>query len=46
VDKPFSSKLIQTIRGIGYLLKVEPSSNKEADDSAGEAIPKDRQPPS
>ncbi|NOU73107.1 response regulator [Paenibacillus sp. LMG 31458] len=46
VDKPFSSKLIQTIRGIGYLLKVEPSSSKEADDSTGEAVPKDGQTPS
>lgn len=46
VDKPFSSKLIQTIRGIGYLLKVEPSSSKETDDSAGESIPNDGQTPS
>lgn len=46
VDKPFPSKLIQTIRGIGYLLKVEPTSSKEADDSIGEAVPKDGQTPS
>lgn len=47
VDKPFSSKLIQTIRGIGYLLKNEPStSSKEVEDTAGEAVPKDRQTPS
>lgn len=37
VDKPFSSKLIQTIRGIGYLLKVDPAqSDKETDDEAAE----------
>lgn len=44
VDKPFSSKLIQTIRGIGYLLKYEPSaSNKEIADAPGETTPKDEQ---
>lgn len=44
VDKPFCSKLIQTIRGIGYLLKREPSkSNKDTTDTYGETTPKDEQ---
>lgn len=31
VDKPFATKLIQTIRGVGYLIKAEPAaSGKEA----------------
>ncbi|NOV02903.1 response regulator transcription factor [Paenibacillus planticolens] len=34
VDKPFSSKLIQTIRGVGYLMKAEPSQTEEADDGS------------
>ncbi|MEC0225985.1 response regulator transcription factor [Paenibacillus alba] len=46
VDKPFSCKLIQTIRGVGYLLKCDSSSsNKDIEDAAGEAPPKDEQKP-
>ncbi|GFZ80774.1 putative transcriptional regulatory protein YkoG [Paenibacillus marchantiophytorum] len=47
VDKSFSSKLIQTIRGVGYLLRYEPSAtDKDADDSTGASLPKDEPKPS
>ncbi|MFC5450766.1 response regulator transcription factor [Paenibacillus aestuarii] len=36
IDKPFSCKLIQTIRGVGYMLKCE-SLNKEDPDAEGTA---------
>ncbi|MBD0382425.1 response regulator transcription factor [Paenibacillus sedimenti] len=29
VDKPFGTKLIQTVRGIGYMLKYEPSDQED-----------------
>lgn len=46
VDKPFSSKLIQTIRGVGYLLRAaSTSSSKEAEDVSDEADLKDEQTP-
>ncbi|SDO68549.1 DNA-binding response regulator, OmpR family, contains REC and winged-helix (wHTH) domain [Paenibacillus sp. yr247] len=46
VDKPFSSKLIQTIRGVGYLLRSGSSStDKDIEDKTGEAVPKDDQKP-
>lgn len=42
VDKPFSSKLIQTIRGIGYLIKVDSAqAPKETEESSG-AAPKEK----
>ncbi|NEW08025.1 response regulator transcription factor [Paenibacillus sp. SYP-B3998] len=44
VDKPFASKLIQTIRGIGYMLKYE-SGNKEAEESGEIALAKDEKNP-
>ena len=38
VDKPFSSKLIQTIRGIGYLIKVDSAqASKETEETPGAA---------
>lgn len=38
VDKPFSSKLIQTIRGIGYLIKVDSAqASKETEETSGAA---------
>lgn len=42
VDKPFSSKLIQTIRGIGYLIKFDSAqAPKETEESSG-AAPKEK----
>ncbi|TXK74834.1 response regulator transcription factor [Paenibacillus sp. N3.4] len=40
VDKPFSSKLIQTIRGIGYMIKYD------LEEAAGQDLNRDGQPPS
>ncbi|MDU0204996.1 MULTISPECIES: response regulator transcription factor [Paenibacillus] len=43
VDKPFSSKLIQTIRGIGYLIKVDPAqAPKETDEASGGTATKEK----
>jgi DNA-binding response OmpR family regulator len=42
VDKPFTTKLIQTIRGIGYMLKYEPS-NKECEETDDPETPSDEQ---
>ncbi|MEW9701017.1 response regulator transcription factor [Paenibacillus sp. SI8] len=42
VDKSFPSKLIQTIRGIGYMLKYEPT-DKEAEESNGTPPSSDEQ---
>ncbi|OCT15961.1 DNA-binding response regulator [Paenibacillus pectinilyticus] len=42
VDKPFSTKLIQTIRGIGYLIKYEPPS--AAEENVGTSSADGREP--